>query len=385
MENTNYSTKSKTTAGLLYILLSVLSVGDYYLGYKDKFKRQLICLFGGLLLFILGTIIMISGIKLAILISIAGWIMWTYACIINVINIITGIKILCGNIKTDAEGNELHLEDILGTDEDIVYKELSVLMTSLLSKRELNTFNGRALAFYVKECVGLSVLEESGELDDVLPNFGKGFFVLQTKYETSDIIQRFFAERFLSDIFFNGKMNFEELIHSKAKDIKDIDKVGETIFLLNIINETDPNLYDYTAVHIELLRPISKELDKVKKRWDSYVYDRDFRRVTIFYQEAYKIIEEYQVDICDDICEYVKIKLGLQKVFEPFELDQTDDLEYDLARFEGKTLPLNEMIALKKVLKLASELFGNEVISTEVNQEEYEKHEGKVIQVDFKR
>lgn len=297
------------------------------------------------------------------------------------------VKFMITTFSSDKKFIEEIAEDFIEDldEEDIVYKELSVLMTSLLSKRELNTFNGRALAFYVKECVGLSALEESGELDDVLPNFGKGFFVLQTKYETSDIIQRFFAERFLSDIFFNGKMNFEELIHSKAKDIKDIDKVGETIFLLNIINETDPNLYDYTAVHIELLRPISKELDKVKKRWDSYVYDRDFRRVTIFYQEAYKIIEEYQVDICDDICEYVKIKLGLQKVFEPFELDQTDDLEYDLARFEGKTLPLNEMIALKKVLKLASELFGNEVISTEVNQEEYEKREGKVIQVDFKR
>jgi len=107
MENKNYSTKSKTTAGLLYIFFSAISLGDLYLGYKDKFKRQLICIFGGILLFILGAIIMISGIKIAILISIAGWIMWAYACVINVINIITGIRILCGNIKTDAEGKIL--------------------------------------------------------------------------------------------------------------------------------------------------------------------------------------------------------------------------------------------------------------------------------------
>ena len=147
------------------------------------------------------------------------------------------VKFMITTFSSDKKFIEEIAEDFIEDldEEDIVYKELSVLMTSLLSKRELNTFNGRALAFYVKECVGLSVLEESGELDDVLPNFGKGFFVLQTKYETSDIIQRFFAERFLSDIFFNGKMNFEELIHSKAKDITDIDKVGETIFILNII------------------------------------------------------------------------------------------------------------------------------------------------------
>ena len=276
---------------------------------------------------------------------------------------------------------EDYIEDL--DEEDIVYKELSVLMTSLLSKRELNTFNGRALAFYIKECIGLSALEESGELDDVLPNFGKGFFVIQTKYETSDIIQRFFAERFLSDIFFNGRINFEELIHSKAKNIKDIDEKGETIFLLNIINEVDPNLYDYTAVHIELLRPISKELDKVKNRWASYVYDRDFRRVTIFYQEAYKIMEDLQIVACDEMCEYVKVKLGLQEEFKPYEMDELDDMEYDLKKYEGPTLPLNEMMALKKLLKLARELFGNEVINTEVNQEEFEKHEGKVIQVDF--
>ena len=46
-------------------------------------------------------------------------------------------------LNYDAEGNELHLEDILGTDEDIVYKEFESKIDKKLLESELNLLNDR--------------------------------------------------------------------------------------------------------------------------------------------------------------------------------------------------------------------------------------------------
>ena len=46
-------------------------------------------------------------------------------------------------LNYDAEGNELHLEDILGTDEDIVYKEFESKIDKKALEKELNLLNPR--------------------------------------------------------------------------------------------------------------------------------------------------------------------------------------------------------------------------------------------------
>jgi len=46
-------------------------------------------------------------------------------------------------LNYDAEGNELHLEDILGTDEDIVYKEFEAKIDKKALEKELNLLNNR--------------------------------------------------------------------------------------------------------------------------------------------------------------------------------------------------------------------------------------------------
>ena len=46
-------------------------------------------------------------------------------------------------LNYDAEGNELHLEDILGTEEDIVYKEFESKIDKRALEKELNSLNNR--------------------------------------------------------------------------------------------------------------------------------------------------------------------------------------------------------------------------------------------------
>ena len=46
-------------------------------------------------------------------------------------------------LNYDAEGNELHLEDILGTEEDIVYKEFEAKIDKRALEKELNSLSDR--------------------------------------------------------------------------------------------------------------------------------------------------------------------------------------------------------------------------------------------------
>ena len=62
-------------------------------------------------------------------------------------------------LNYDAEGNELHLEDILGTDEDIVYKEFESKVDKVLLESELNMLNDRE-RYIMKLRYGLNNTEE---------------------------------------------------------------------------------------------------------------------------------------------------------------------------------------------------------------------------------
>lgn len=62
-------------------------------------------------------------------------------------------------LNYDAEGNELHLEDILGTDEDIVYKEFENKVDKRALELELNSLNNRE-KLIMKLRYGLNNTEE---------------------------------------------------------------------------------------------------------------------------------------------------------------------------------------------------------------------------------
>ena len=63
-------------------------------------------------------------------------------------------------LNYDAEGNELHLEDILGTDEDIVYKEFENKVDKRTLELELNSLNNRE-RLIMKLRYGLNNTEEN--------------------------------------------------------------------------------------------------------------------------------------------------------------------------------------------------------------------------------
>lgn len=104
VENNSSVSKSKLVAILLYLFFNFLCIGDLYLGYTKKFKKQMIRLF---ILFITLPIIVVVFDDYLLIIFLSFFVIIyiiIFIGIIGVIKIITGIRILIGNIKTDANG-----------------------------------------------------------------------------------------------------------------------------------------------------------------------------------------------------------------------------------------------------------------------------------------
>ena len=102
----NNEKKSKVKAILLYLFLAPFCIGDLYLGYKDKFKKQMLRFILIIIFFLLNTIIDISKFLSLILIFVFAYIAISIM-IVQITNYIKVIKILSGIIKTDANGNDL--------------------------------------------------------------------------------------------------------------------------------------------------------------------------------------------------------------------------------------------------------------------------------------
>ena len=108
MINENSNNKSKIIAILLYICLGPFCLGEIYLGYKDKFRNQMLRLLFILLGNILSNYFKSQGLEvineiLVLALGIVG--IWIFVVYIG--NIIKGFKIISGSIKTDANGLEL--------------------------------------------------------------------------------------------------------------------------------------------------------------------------------------------------------------------------------------------------------------------------------------
>ena len=103
---TDKKNKSKIKAILLYVFFAPFCIGELYLGYKDKFKKQMLRYLLLIIGFILSNIIDSSSLAFLFLLIIVTFIAF-YIFIVQIINYIKAIKILIGIIKTDSAGNVL--------------------------------------------------------------------------------------------------------------------------------------------------------------------------------------------------------------------------------------------------------------------------------------
>lgn len=201
--------------------------------------------------------------------------------------------------------------------------------------------------------------------------FGLGFILILVKdIGNSDIIVKYIASEYLYEIFYeNNEMTLEKFMHKKFNNPDKIKNTGVKNFIIEYVSTYDANLSAYLCAHLDLLKGIEKDIERIIKNWTEYNIRTLIRKNNIFMQETYNLIEQYNSKLTyREICWYIDKKLNL-----PVKLSLNDE-EFDCDFMEYtdlKRMNLNDYRCLMEIVELAKELYLSSVIDN--NTEKYDK------------
>lgn len=308
--------------------------------------------------------------------------------------------------------------------EDASYLEICILMGKIAKDNNWDEFRYDLIAtgIYSELTIEIEVAKR-GNLDIEI---GKEFIYIQTLYNGNDTILKYFAKRFLGEIF-SSESNYtlEEIVHRKFSSVEKLEKFGEKQFLLEHIATFDEELSCYVQCHIELIEELYKYLKVIKANWDNYLQRINSVKLDAFYSEVCRYVDSKNEEGCyfsfsiDQIIKYVSSQLCLEELFESYQkrLDEIDYFKYDEcdigqlyedyeefdslfleaerklnAPIDIKKLNINELVCLRDLTSFARDLFKVDCLDCptyiEEEKEETKKEQklgkAKIIEFDFK-
>ncbi len=209
--------------------------------------------------------------------------------------------------------------------------DLSILITSILEKRDVDKFIKYKLslmAFYTKYKVALDNVK-SCDVNNKL-NMGMGFYVIFDDYYSSVRVSDFFASNFISDIFYDNDIDFEQLIHERFSSFEELEELGINNYLLNFLARYDDMLSSYVTTHLYLLDNLKRKLEFIKSNWDTYLKNLKSLRYEMLYERVSKYIslnncmfheldilyilaKEYNME--EELCSYYDLSSDFLDVF----------------------------------------------------------------------
>lgn len=267
--------------------------------------------------------------------------------------------------------NDVALEYLSKIDsDDITFKELVFKMCNIFEK-DINKddymmlFVKRAAICTCERMVIDGIIEEETDLNKK-KLFGKGFILFQSSdFGKSSVILDYVVKVLLEEIFYDdSNLSLEEVIHKNFSSLEKLYDFGIRNFIFSYVSKYDTFLADYIVVHSELIGDIEKSIDRIIKNWDAYLIRTKKRKDSIFMQESFNLIEEYNASFTyTEICAYID-SLNIL----PYELD---DMEYEedclSTTIDIKNISLKDYICIKKIISLAEEIYLSPVINSDIN------------------
>ena len=272
--------------------------------------------------------------------------------------------------------------------EDEMYQtELVAILLDIPMDRESELrYRMMAHSLYYYKRIQIEGCKNKG--DDFDKELGMGFLLIYDEFMESPIALDFYAKKIIDGIFEEYGINFEKMLHDNFDKPEDIDKCGINTYLLKFIGMYDACLASYVSTNIELLDGIKKDIEFVKKRWNTYVDKEEIKK----YDEMFDQIHEYiNGDGHDMILDettaiyYVGKKLGVADkilMYDPIycqsSLDEIIDEEEEKYIQEMLGYSFRERINLKNI----GNIMKNVLLSKPTKEDYYEK---KIVRIDFRK
>lgn len=240
------------------------------------------------------------------------------------------IKYIIITFNNDIEFISKIMDDYINISTDLqIFTELIILMckytknTNKFNKyekyRELIYFDFKAKIELVKQdYIGTNIERE----------IGMGFIFIFDYYNHSKTTLKYFATNFIADIINEYDIDLEALIHNNFNKFKDLEDYGINKYILNFINKYDSSLSNYITTNREVLKPLLKQLDKIKKEWTLYPE----KKLTKQYELMFEKVFDYMQDVDNSTLKEVELiyylgqELGISKTLKENDLFMKDEL-----------------------------------------------------------
>lgn len=297
-------------------------------------------------------------------------------------------------------------------DNEIDLAEINVLMGNIFDEtNDFDLMKYKLAQNTLYESLSIEIESLKTRLNEnELDYLGKGFCIVSDTYPDSKIVKDYFAKRMIYEIFFdNEKYRFEELLHLNFKNREDLERFGETNFLLGHVASIDSNLCDYLCQNHELLFGVKKELNEVKKRWNIYNERTNKEKIEMIWEEVNRYQEERMVfyglnyiECLDRIMSKLGIldQLGITSIRETADEDYIDEKEFaaicgedSLDEFVQMTCPPIEKSRFEShMTSYIKNLFKTNIIEEQTDENSYqnepdkkEDSECKIFKFNFKQ
>jgi len=181
-------------------------------------------------------------------------------------------------------------------DDEAQITELIILIceyTKKLNDERYNKYKLYRNIIYISKKVQIEQTKiEIQDEEDVLEELGMGFFFIHDFYQNSDITLKYFAERFILDLFEENNLCLQELIHNEFNSFEELEEYGIKRYLINLIYEYDKYLSEYVAVHQKTLEYFVTRIKRMKNNWNKYTLQQEKEKYEIMMEEVSKYLND---------------------------------------------------------------------------------------------
>lgn len=286
------------------------------------------------------------------------------------------------------------------TETDINHDELIILMNELTKKKddmEFITYRLKANSIYnmFKFEIDLFLEEEKKNNPQTIEETGLGFIFVIEVYGSSDIILKYFAEKYLINLLKdNDNFNLETMLHNKFHSFEEIERVGINKVIIDYINLYDSFLASYVSNHLELLDSLKYKLSFIKRNWTIYEKNNIQDKIELLFEKVSNYLNENKLEYTfnlEEVIYYITKQLGLfdkikgyDETLDSYDEEFEEQSDYYSLMYHPQILSLKEAAALKEFKKIIKETLNtksNNNIVKEYNKEKIvsSKYKTKIL------
>jgi len=288
----------------------------------------------------------------------------------------------------------------------IEYEEILILASILANENTKELWKYKLIATQLYNNILFSIRHTINSFDDKeKKTLGRGFFIIKDNYKNSPIMLKFFAKKYVDDIFNDKHFNLEELLHNNFKKFEHLENYGIYKFLLDYLKYQDEDLALYVGVHLDMLKDIKIKITYLAKRWDKYIKKVEDAKIELTMKKVHELMNPKQMccrfSELGAIC-YVARQLGIINKFIDYNridfdylglyelVDETEKVIYEeLKEMDNMKFQFQELSCLENIKQFMTEIFNQRIITIPDSYEEetsiIPQTKTNVLKVSFKK